>query len=324
MREWILPGRFAFMSGAIVGLLAAGNLILNAQPKQAAPDTRLAEAARALSAGDFDRAFQLGTAYLKQHPGDPRARVLLARVHIDREELDEAYRELRRALTADSRHVDALYYQGLVAARLSQLQFQRLEEMAPGSPRLHQLLAESLEAQDRRQAAETEYEAALAARPDQIEALLGLAKLKRIRLACDEAVPLYEKAEATRPTFDGAYGLGVCQSVLQNDEAAIPRFEQAIQRDPRAAIAWVGLGKSLNNVHRPADAIVKLQRAIALEPGMGEAYYALGMAFQASGDNVNAAAAFQKARQIAAAPEAGVERATPRPAPRGRGSGGPD
>jgi superkiller protein 3 len=219
--------------------------------------------------------------------------------------------------------VDALYYQGLVTARLSQWQFQRLEAMAPGSPRLHQLLAESLEAQDRRQAAESEYEAALAARPDLLEALLGLAKLRRIRLACDEAVPLYEKAEAARPTFDGAYGLGVCQSTMQDDDAAIASFEHAIQRDPRAAVAWVGLGTSLNKVHRPAEAIVKLQRAIALEPGMGEAYYALGMAYQSSGDKVNAAAAFRKAEQLAAAGAGEAHTATPRAAPRGRRSGGP-
>jgi tetratricopeptide (TPR) repeat protein len=311
MPGWILSGRRALATGAIAGLLLAASLDLHAQPTRIAADTRIDGAARALSAGDLDRAFQLSTAYLEQHPEEPRARVLLARVHMAAEELDAAYAELRRALAADPRNVDALFYQGLVTARLSQSQFQRLEAMAPGSPRLHQLLAESLEAQDRRQAAETEYEAALAARPDLLEALLGLAKLKRIRLACEEAIPLYEKAEAMRPTFDGAYGLGVCRSTLQDDEAAIAHFTQAIKRDPRAAIAWVGLGTSLTHTHRPADAIVKLQRAIAIEPGMGEAYYALGMAYQSSGDKLKAAAAFQRAEELASTPDGNVGRATP-------------
>jgi tetratricopeptide (TPR) repeat protein len=191
--------------------------------------------------------------------------------------------------------------------------------MSPGSGRLHQLMAESLEAQDRRQAAETEYEAAIAARPDLLDPLLGLAKLKRIRLACDEAIPLYEKAEAIRPTFDGAYGLGVCESVGQNDEAAVRHFEQALQRDPRAAVAWVGLGTSLTHLHRPADAVLKLRRAIALEPGMGEAYYALGMAYQSSGDKANAAAAFEKAEQLATAPPAPAARPATPATSRGRG-----
>jgi tetratricopeptide (TPR) repeat protein len=304
------------MSGAIACLLLMGSqdLDLHAQAKRADADTRMDDATHALSAGDLGRAFQLATAYLKLHPEEPRARVLVARVHIAADELEAAYAELRRALEADPRNVDALFYQGLVTARLSQAQFQRLEAISPGSPRLHQLLAESLEAQDRRQAAEAEYEAALAARPDLLEALLGLAKLKRIRLACEEAIPLYEKAEATRPTFDGAYGLGVCRSTLQDDEAAVTHYEQAIKRDPRAAVAWVGLGSSLTRLRRFADAIAKLQRAVALEPGMGEAYYALGMAYQSSGDKVKAAAAFQKAEELATTPGGTGDRAAPQPA----------
>ncbi len=259
-------------AAAIAAVLAAGRLILDAQPAQSTADKRMTEASHALSAGDLERAGQLGTAYLKDHPADPRARVLRARIHLAAGELDAAYDELRRALVSDPRNVDALYYQGLVTARLSQAQFQKLEAASPGSARLHQLMAESLEAQDRRQAAETEYEAALATRPDLLEALLGLAKLKRIRLACDEAIALYDKAEAVRPTFEGAYGLGVCESVRQNDAAAVPHFERAIEHDPRAAVAWVGLGTSLTHLHRSGDAVAKLRRAISLEPAMGEAY----------------------------------------------------
>jgi tetratricopeptide (TPR) repeat protein len=318
MREWILPGRMA-RAAAIAAVLAAGSPVLHAQPSKPVADRRITDAAHALSAGDLERAGQLGTAYLKDHPADAGARVLLARIHLAAGELEGAYDDLRRALAADPRNADALYYQGLVAARLSQAQFQKLEAMSPGSARLHQLMAESLEAQDRRQAAETEYEAAIAARPDLLEALLGLAKLRRIRLACDEAVPLYEKAEAIRPTFDGAYGLGVCESVRQNDEAAIPHFEQAIERDSRAAVAWVGLGTSLTHLHRNADAVGKLRRAIALEPNMGEAYYALGIAYQSSGDKANAAAAFEKAEQLAALPPAPAARPAPRATSRGRG-----
>ncbi len=202
MREWFLPRR-VLRTGAIVGLLASGGPLLGAQPRPAAPEIGIAAASRALSSGDPDRALQLATAYLKQHPSDPRGHVLLARIHMDANRLDPAYREVRRALAADARDVDALYYQGLIAGRLAQAQFDRLEAIAPQSPRLHQLLAESLDAQDRRAAAETEYEAALAVRPEMLEALLGLARLRRIRLACEEAMPLYEKAEALRAELRG-------------------------------------------------------------------------------------------------------------------------
>jgi tetratricopeptide (TPR) repeat protein len=272
-----------------------------AQPPRGAVGPALAEAARALDAGDADRALLLGTKHLERHPADVRAQLLLVRVHMDRGEWDAAYRMAGRAARAHPANVDVLYYLGLVTRRQAADQFQRLVRIAPDSARVHQLQAEMFEAQQRRADAEKEYAAALEAKPDLLEALLGLAKLQRIRLACDEAVRLYDKAEAIRPTFDAAYGLGVCYSYLQDDERAVKKFEQAVQRGPSTAVAWAGLGTSLVKLRRTADGITKLQRALALEPEMHEAHYMLGMAYQASGDATRAQEAFKKAEQLRSA-----------------------
>jgi tetratricopeptide (TPR) repeat protein len=293
----IPAGRFVIACASLTALLVAAPAA-RAQSPRATANSGLAEASRALAAGDADRAFRLGTNYLKGHPGDLRAQLLLVRVHIDRDEWDDAYRMASRAVRTRPADVDALYYLGLVTRRLAADEFQRLARIAPDSARVHQLQAEMLEAQERRAEAEKEYAAALAAKPDLIDALLGLGKLQRIRLACEEAIVLYDKAEAIRPTFDGAYGLGVCHSYLQNDELAVKRFEQAVERNPSAAVAWAGLGTSLVRLRRTADAVAKLQRAIALEPAMHEAHYMLGMAYQASGDTARAQDAFKKAEQL--------------------------
>jgi len=170
--------------------------------------------------------------------------------------------------------------------------------VAPDSARAHQLQAETLEAQQRRDDAEKEYAAALAAKPDLLEALLALAKLKRIRLACEEAVQLYDRAEAIQPSFEAAYGLGVCHSYLQDDRRAVEHFEKAVRRNPSAAVAWAGLGTSLVRLRRIAEGITKLQRAILLEPKMYDAQYMLGMAYQASGDAIRAQEAFKRAEQL--------------------------
>lgn len=296
------PGRLVFSRRTIRSVSIAALLMVapaaRAQAPRAAADPALAEASRTLAAGDVDRAFLLGTNYLKQHPRDLHAQVLLVRVHLDRGEWDAAYRMASRAARAHPADVDVLYYFGLVTRRLAADEFQRLVRMAPDSARVHQLQAEMLEAQERRADAEKEYAAALDAKPDLLDALLGLAKLKRIRLACEEAIRLYEKAESIRPTFDAAYGLGVCHSYLQDDERALRNFEQAVQRSPSAAVAWAGLGTSLVKLRRTTEGIAKLQRAIALEPGMHEAHYMLGMAYQASGDVVRAQDAFKKAEQL--------------------------
>jgi tetratricopeptide (TPR) repeat protein len=295
-------GATVILTIAFVGALG----LANAQtPKRAPEDARLIEAARALSAGDGDRALALVTDRLTRNPADPRARVLAARVHISRGDFDAAYLQLRRALRAAPRDVDVLYYLGLVSGRLAEQQFGHLAQAAPESARVHQLQAESLEAQEKRSAAETEYEAALKVKPDLMDALLALGRLKRIRLACDEAIALYEKAETLRPTFEGAYGLGVCYGYLQRDDEAAVRFEQAIRRDPKAAVAWVGLGTSLTKTGRATEAIPKLQQAIALEPKMGEAYYALGMAYQSARQPALAQKAFQQAQQLGGTLDAG-------------------
>ena len=296
-RGWIAVGRFAIWAASIAGLLIVAPPA-HAQPARVVTDSGLAEASRALAAGDADRAFLLARDYLKRHPGDVRAQVLLVRVHVERDEWDSAYRMANRAARGHPADVDALYYLGLVTRRLAADEFQRLVHMAPDSARVHQLQAEMLEVQQRNADAEKEYAAALEAKPDLLEALLGLAKLKRIRLACEEALGLYDKAESIRPTFDAAYGLGVCHSYLQNDELAVQKFEQAVQRGPSEAVAWAGLGTSLVKLRRTAEGIAKLQRAIALAPEMYEAHYMLGMAYQASGDASRAQEAFRKAEQL--------------------------
>jgi Tfp pilus assembly protein PilF len=299
---------------SILAIVWAGaTLVVQAQTpaKRALTDTRLAEATRALLAGDTARALALGKDFLAQHPNDVRADVLIARAYIRNADFDAAYRQLRRALRIAPRNEDVLYYMGVVSARLAEQQLLRLAEMAPESARVHQLQAEALEAQERRSAAEEEYEAALKAKPDLLDALLGLAKLKRIRLACEDAIGLYEKAETIRPTFDGAYGLGVCYSYLQRDDEAVGKFDAATRRDPQAAVAWVGLGTSLAKTGRAAAGIPKLQRAIALEPKMGEAYYALGMAYQAARQPELAQKAFRQAQQLGGTLDSGSTPSAP-------------
>jgi tetratricopeptide (TPR) repeat protein len=286
-----------------------------AQSTRAAATTQalILEGERALAAGDAARALEIATDYLRTHASSARARILAARVHLSRDQADAAYEELRRAQRADPRNIDVLYYLGLVTARLSQQSFERLVRMAPDSGRVHQLQAESLEAQENRAGAEIEYATALRVQPDLYDALVGLARLKRIRLACDEALPLYEKAEAVRPTFETAYGLGVCHNVLQNDEVAVAQFEAAVRRDAKAAAAWVALGASLNKLGRSAEAVKTLQHAIALEPNQGQAYYFLGMAYRALKDPARAQEAFKKAEELGGA----MGGASPPPVPRG-------
>ena len=138
-------GSLAAVAGLALVLAAWSSPRLGAQGTAArsTPDTRLADARHALSAGDAARAFDLATAYLKQHPGVAAARVVLARVHLDRGELDAAYLELDRALRSEPRNVDALYYFGLVTSELAVKSLDSLVERSPASARAKQIAAEA-------------------------------------------------------------------------------------------------------------------------------------------------------------------------------------
>ncbi len=284
----------------MMGLLLTG-VRADAQAPAAPPDTRLAEARRALTRGELARAFDLGSAYVKANPRDARGRVLLARVHIERDELEQAYEELDRAIRADPKNVDALEYLGLVSGQLAAGAFEHLVTTAPRSARVFQLQGETLEAQDRRRDAEAAYQAALDVQPNLLDALLALGRLKRTRLACDEAIALYERAEKVRPTFDGVYGLAFCLAYSQDDAGAVTRYQQAVKRDPTAAVAWSGLGAALVKVGRTPEGIDALKRAVALEPRMSEPWYMLGMAYRGLGDAVRSKEAFTKAEQLRSA-----------------------
>jgi tetratricopeptide (TPR) repeat protein len=266
-----------------------------------APSSPLTPAWRAFYAGDLDKAAALARAALKANARDTGARLVLVRVAIERGDAEAAYAELRRAQRQVPDDPDVLYYLALVAGDLARTAFDGLYALAPESARVHQLMAESFEAQDKKAEAEAEYEAALRADPMLLDALLGLAKLKRTRLACPEAIALYERAEAVRPTFDGAFGLGACLAIEGLDEQAIAAFTRALARDEQGALAWVGLGSAYTRVGRLTEAIAALQRAASIEPRMSDAYYALGQAYRKAGDSEQARAAFDKARELRSA-----------------------
>ena len=260
----------------------------NEAPRAAAiapevPAAAVVAARRALAAGDLDGAAALAGRHLRQHPRSAAARVVIARVHIARGDLDAAWRELHLAAAAHPRDVDVLYYLAQVSGQLAAEQFERLAEQSPMSARGHQVLAESLEAQERRSDAEREYQAALAAKPDLLDALIGLARLQRIRLDCDGAKALYARAEAVRPTFEAAYGIGACLLREQDHEAARAQLAKAVARDPTSVVALVGLGSALLGLNRTGEAIVPLERAVAIEPAMDDGWYVLGRAYQAAG-----------------------------------------
>src|SRR5206468_1416110 len=113
---------------------------------------------------------------------------------------------------------------GIVSGELAKRAFDRVYALAPDGARVHQLMARSLRLQEQPVEAAAEYERALQANPNLLEALLEFALLRREESNCEDASALYVRAQRVKPTYEGAYGLGVCLA-RQNDHArAIEQF----------------------------------------------------------------------------------------------------
>ncbi|HEX6804665.1 MAG TPA: tetratricopeptide repeat protein [Terriglobales bacterium] len=263
-----------------------------------AQSREMVEASHALYRGEYDRASEIARKYLKLHPGSAAMHVMLARAELTANHPDQAIVELRKALAADPRNVDAHYYLWLTTKTLAQGEYQKLFAMAPGYYRVHQLMGEAAVAAYRPTEAENEFRAALDANPNSLEVLVELGNLKRSQSKYDEAIGFYTKAEHAGPlNYDTAYGLGVCYTFTQEYDRAVHYLKESIRIDPVSPDARLALGSAWLQNGKLEAAVPELERAVQLDPHMNRGYFLLARAYQKLGRKQDAAAAFKKAQQ---------------------------
>ncbi|HEV2493409.1 MAG TPA: tetratricopeptide repeat protein [Terriglobia bacterium] len=260
----------------------------------------IANGTRALYRGDYAEAHALASKYLDAHPDSTAARILVARAEIAEGRYESAYEALRQALDSEPTNIDALYYLERVCTILSQIEFQRLIELAPDSFRSHQLAAESYLAQHNEGEAEKEYRNALKANPDSVEILDALGELKRSEFRFDEALDYYERAAKLAPgDYTSAYGSGACQLFKQNPQRALESFRRAVTIDHSSAAAHLALGDALLRANQAAAASQELKAAIALVPSMRQAYALLARAYRKLGQTREAEQALEEEQKLA-------------------------
>jgi TolB-like protein/DNA-binding winged helix-turn-helix (wHTH) protein/Tfp pilus assembly protein PilF len=91
-------------------------------------------------------------------------------------------------------------------------------------------------------------------------------------------------------------------------DAAERHFQRAVQLDPQHARAWTALAgvynvRALDVLHDPKYRLeeqrVALERALAIDPTLGEAHLRLARYFRLKGDTAAAESAFERAKQLA-------------------------
>ena len=125
---------------------------------------------------------------------------------------------------------------------------------------------------------------------------LGFAELERDR--CDAAGPHLQAAlDAGVPSADAGLGLAECLGRAGNVEGARRALAAALQAEPGNPVATANLGILALEQDRPAEAIPLLREALAREPRLLPARFALARALARMGDR---SAALAEARELLA------------------------
>src|SRR5437773_2667775 len=280
--------------------LLLGFAVANPAPLWAQAPQELSEGTKALYSGQYEKARDLASKYLEAYPHDAPARILLARVEIAEGQFGAAQEALRTAVKLAPSNLDALYYLEGLCAILSQREFQKLLQTFPDSFRSHQVLAESYLAQNNKQGAEEEFQAALRANPESVDILNALGDLRRSEYKLDEALDYYGRAAKLSPgDYTSAYGAGACY-LFQNDTLrAIASLKRAVSIDPESAAAHFALGDAWLRADHADTAVRELKEALRLKSDFRQAYSLLARAYQKLGMTRQAQEALARDQELA-------------------------
>ncbi|HZM97134.1 MAG TPA: tetratricopeptide repeat protein [Vicinamibacterales bacterium] len=195
-------------------------------------------------------------------PGDERARVTLADVLADDRRLAEAERELTQAVEAGMQ-----------------------------SGRIHYQLAHVYERQSLLPQAAASFRASEAFGPfvgrDEFDRALGSLLVNQADF--DGAVAAYSRRIDANPNSGEAHRqLGEIYFLQGRDEEALTEFLVATWLDPRDAKALAAAGQVQVRMLKYGDARVTLERALAIDPSVKEARYALGTSLMRLGKTEDA------------------------------------
>jgi tetratricopeptide (TPR) repeat protein len=281
---------FLFLAAEVASQKASGPLVT-------APS--LKSGVQALFAGDYPKAEAAARSQLKTNSRSPEALVLLARVQMAQGKYQPAYAALRKALISSPSNEEALYFLGKLTSALSQMEYQQLARLAPGSARLRQLTGDHYQASGEIAKAEEEYQAALAADPGLLEIAVELGEMLRTQGRFEDALRYYGQVLEKDPGhFTSLFGAGMCYQALHQVKKTAEFLEQAARAQPGDAETWMALGNAWIAAGNSENAVAALREATRLDPDLRLAHTLLGRCLQQLGRPEEAAREFEKARLL--------------------------
>jgi tetratricopeptide (TPR) repeat protein len=255
-----------------------------AHPQSAACD----QAAAHFQAHRWADASQAYAECEKLSPPDGDAHLYRAKALANIGDFADAAMELDAYIGATPQSDDALYLLGYVRFRQNQPR-ESLETFARASkvrsPQASDLKIAALDyvlLKDYTSAARY-LEQSLAMDPADNEALYHLGRVRYQQNRFDLAISAFESLLQREPgNLKAEDNLGLCLEATGKSAAAISAYRKAIemdaQADPHSEQPYLNLGKLLNTLNRPSEAVPVLTKAITINEGSPEAHYELGRA----------------------------------------------
>jgi len=238
--------------------------------------------------GDSDKALALYQQALKRRPGLTEVQQIVSRLQDGKAQPSELSR-IPPVTSESSSQEDKHYLAATEYRERAQRAFEQISALGANSHRAHQVLAESLQAQQKVSEALTEYRAALSLKPDIIGIHRDMGDLLMGDGKVGEAVEEYRAELLLRPNDSQVYyRMGRALIILGREVDAEAALTRALALGGSPTAAHKELGKLYLNRGQPAKAIQSLSAYLETTGNDALAHYLLMRAYRALGDAASA------------------------------------
>jgi len=223
--------------------------------------------------------------------------LIVAEIHKDRGEWDEAIAEINRLLNISPNDVDDysllgwLYYQKGFSQRAMDYWIKALEILPDYVSPYNQLLERSNQS--------IAYYQVEVQNNNSVKAHYYLGVLHYYKGAYAQAMKEFNAVSEIEPHHEMAiYYTGLIQHKMAQFSKAIETFKQVIRLSPDSTLSHFHLGVSYLAAEKNDDAILMFKKALVINPDSADTHHQLGLAYERIGRGVDAQRAYKRARHI--------------------------
>jgi tetratricopeptide (TPR) repeat protein len=238
-------------------------------------------------------------------PSDAKVWMWLGVAQLADGKYDDAARSLDKAAALDPDDVDIMYHRGRAHMLVSKQIYSQMYEKYPKSWRIHQVLAQSFEEQDKTEEAAREYQRAIALAPQEPGLHESLGDIEWMINDLDAAKAAYEAERQIDPYSTSVlYKLGALYIVREQPSEGLPLLQEALKRNPGLYQAHFWLGRAAESADETRKAIEEFEIAATANPEDTDtrrsAYYHLVRLYRKEGQPDKAREALQQFEQLRA------------------------